>query len=243
MKFYEIPQYINSGSWECSYSLQSLVNTIEKWCLGEDAASTNLQMNPDFQRGHVWNENQQIAFIEALLKGGAKNARVIYLNDPNWSGRSITSDYKDFVCVDGLQRYTAIKRFINNEIKVFGHCFFEFEGDLRMQHNMKINVNNLPTKKDVLQWYLEMNTGGTVHTSEEIDRVKKLLDNEIGICHVEQPYLITYKTIKEVKYNPNYGDDRICECGHAYYRHFDSYENMDAVGCKYCCCYEFKEKK
>ena len=27
--------------------------------------------------------------------------------------------YKDFVCVDGLQRITSIQRFINNEIKVF----------------------------------------------------------------------------------------------------------------------------
>ena len=23
------------------------------------------------------------------------------------------------------------------------------------------------------------------------------------------------------KYDPNYGDARICECGHSYYRHFD----------------------
>lgn len=42
-------------------------------------------------------------------------------------------------------------------------------------------------------------------------------------------------------YNEDYGDDRICECGHSYYRHFDSYEDMEACGCKYCGCYEFKE--
>ena len=61
----------------------------------------------------------------------------------------------------------------------------------------------------------------------------------------EEPYLkeqiIEIKTI--YSYNPNYGDTRICECGHAYYRHFDSYEHMDAVGCKYCACGEFKENK
>lgn len=43
-------------------------------------------------------------------------------------------------------------------------------------------------------------------------------------------------------YDPNFGDDRICECGHSYYRHFDSYEDMSPVGCKYCGCDEFKEK-
>ena len=41
------------------------------------------------------------------------------------------------------------------------------------------------------------------------------------------------------QYNPNYGDDTLCVCGHQYYRHFDTYENMDLVGCKYCPCEEF----
>ncbi len=57
----------------------------------------------------------------------------------------------------------------------------------------------------------------------------------------QQPYL--KKTIKIVEYcyNPNYGDDRICKCGHPYYRHFDTYEHMDNVGCKYCDCMKFEE--
>lgn len=35
-------------------------------------------------------------------------------------------------------------------------------------------------------------------------------------------------------YDPTFGDDILCECGHAYYRHFDTYDNMAPVGCKYC---------
>ena len=111
MKFSDIPQYINTGSWECNYSFEKLVKAIEGWSNGIDT-DVKLEMNPDFQRGHCWTENQQISFIESVLKGGAKNARVIYLNNPNWKHSDRT--YKDFVCVDGLQRYTAIKRFINN---------------------------------------------------------------------------------------------------------------------------------
>ena len=58
-----------------------------------------------------------------------------------------------------------------------------------------------------------------------------------------KPYL--KKVIKRVVklYNPNYGDERICVCGHQYYRHFDTYDRMRAVGCKYCYCHKFKEKK
>lgn len=31
------------------------------------------------------------------------------------------------------------------------------------------------TKEEVLQWYVDMNTGGTPHTNEEIERVKKMI--------------------------------------------------------------------
>lgn len=57
----------------------------------------------------------------------------------------------------------------------------------------------------------------------------------------DAPYLeYEYKeTVK--RYNPNYGDNRMCVCGHPYYRHFDSWENMRPVGCKYCGCREFVE--
>jgi len=56
------------------------------------------------------------------------------------------------------------------------------------------------------------------------------------------PYLEKVKIKIRHKYNPNFGDDRICKCGHSYYRHFDSYENMEAVGCKYCQCFHFEDK-
>ena len=45
------------------------------------------------------------------------------------------------------------------------------------------------------------------------------------------------------EYNSKFGDNRECECGHTYYRHFDTYENMEACGCKYCGCYEFTLSK
>lgn len=35
-------------------------------------------------------------------------------------------------------------------------------------------------------------------------------------------------------YDPAFGDNRLCLCGHEYYRHFDAYDNMSPVGCKYC---------
>lgn len=57
----------------------------------------------------------------------------------------------------------------------------------------------------------------------------------------QKPYIIKEIVHLEYVYNPEYGNDRICECGHTYVRHFDSYQDMAAVGCKYCECDEFIE--
>jgi len=59
----------------------------------------------------------------------------------------------------------------------------------------------------------------------------------------ENPYLFEEKIVKIRKYNINYGDHRECQCGHIYYRHFDSYADMQPIGCKYCECYVFMEEK
>ena len=57
----------------------------------------------------------------------------------------------------------------------------------------------------------------------------------------DAPYIETEVVVKAIfkEYNPEYGDEKLCKCGHSYYRHFDSYEGMATVGCKYCQCDEF----
>lgn len=80
--------------------------------------------------------------------------------------------------------------------------------------------------------------------TEEIYLELKALVEEYG--HLiqlpdEPPYFTVVRIEYDKKYNPNYGDDRVCKCGHSYYRHFDTYEGMEAVGCKYCECFEFEE--
>lgn len=59
--------------------------------------------------------------------------------------------------------------------------------------------------------------------------------------YIDSPYLPELTITIDSIYNDKYGDNRMCECGHSYYRHFDSYEDMSASGCKYCGCYNFKE--
>lgn len=71
----------------------------------------------------------------------------------------------------------------------------------------------------------------------QIDKFISVYEN------LDSPYICEEVVTVVKKYNPNYGDDRICECDHPYYRHFDTYEDMLADGCKYCDCFEFIEKR
>lgn len=41
-------------------------------------------------------------------------------------------------------------------------------------------------------------------------------------------------------WDENHDQNAKCECGHIYNRHFDGYEDMAAVGCKYCECFTFR---
>lgn len=169
--FKDIPRFTPDGSYAVDYPFVHLIKFIE-----EEVANEGLQLNPDFQRGHVWTEEQQVAYMEFLLRGG-KTGRTIYLNNPSWHFAVPKGAYNDYVCVDGLQRITAISRFVHNEIKVFDSYFKEYTDSPRIvMDTIRVNINDLKTRREVLQWYIDMNAGGTPHSKEEIDRVRGLLE-------------------------------------------------------------------
>lgn len=71
----------------------------------------------------------------------------------------------------------------------------------------------------------------------------EFLDWELDIpTEGNPPYIYTVTVDVSKRWNDEYDQDAECKCGHPYYRHFDSYEQMENVGCKYCRCDEFKPK-
>lgn len=172
ISFNEVPKFTSLGSYSYNYSFDMLVEYIEK-----EVLENGLVLNPNFQRGHIWTEEQQIAFLEYFFRGG-KSGTTIYLNNPKWGVglRKSDTSYNDYVCIDGLQRFTAFSRFYHNEIKVFGSYYNEFIDSPRGHINITLNINDLQSEEEVLKWYLDMNSGGTPHSKEEIEKVKVLLE-------------------------------------------------------------------
>ena len=164
-----IPQFTKESTYEVDVSWTYFRQHVQ-----QHVEDYGLDVDPDFQRGHVWTREQQIAYIEFCLRGGRSASR-IQLNCPGWKH----GHFGDYVLVDGKQRLTAILAFLNDEIEAFGHKYSQYAGILRL-HGPRVKwcVNDLETKAQVLTWYLEMNTGGVVHTKEEIDRVRQMLVEE-----------------------------------------------------------------
>ncbi len=171
MKFSELPKYTRPSNYRCDVSWSFLEKHLQSWA----EYPSPVQLEPDFQRGHVWTPQQQTRYVEHVLRGG-RSGRDVYFNCVNWDcGRE-----GEFVCVDGLQRITAVRKFLDDRLPIFGGYYFEdFTDKLNLcDHTFVFHVNNLATRAEVLQWYLEMNSGGTPHTDAEIDRVWRLLLDE-----------------------------------------------------------------
>lgn len=136
-----------------------------------------LDLEPDFQRGHVWDDERRIRYMEFFLRGG-RSGRDILFNCRGWNRESPGAKV---VLVDGLQRLTAARMFMRNELPVFGQFRKDFGDDPdHIRHRFSVHINDLPTQADVLVWYLELNSGGVVHTEEELQKVLDLLREERG---------------------------------------------------------------
>lgn len=165
-QFKDIPQFTRDSN----YHMDGAWDYMFKSWLPDMEETANLDLNPEFQRGHVWTEDQQIRYCEFILRGG-KSSKELYFNCPGWPNTD-----GQMVLVDGKQRLEAVRRFMANEIQVFNAYRDEYTDRLNMLiARFSININNLETDAEVYQWYLDLNDGGVVHTKEELDKVRKMM--------------------------------------------------------------------
>lgn len=171
-RFTDIPPLTRTPSYMVHIGLDYLARHYTRY-----VTEYGLDVNPDFQRGYVWTERQKIRFMEYMLRGGSSGLD-IYTNCPNWnSGRLDPYNQESwFVLVDGKQRLDAALGFLNNEFPVFGAYYREYTDKPRIvQSNFRWHVNDLKTREECLQWYLDLNSGGTVHSEDELEKVRQLI--------------------------------------------------------------------
>lgn len=173
-RFRDIPQLTDCGHYCVNISWDYLEDHIRNEQDRKNGVMGTLDLEPDFQRGYVWTMAQKVAYVEYILRGG-RSGRDIYFNCVGWN----RGWEGPFVIVDGKQRLEAVRGFLADKVLAFGNRKSEYTDKLRMVGpDFLWHVNDLDSRAKVLQWYLEMNAGGTVHTQDELDRVRDLLAKE-----------------------------------------------------------------
>lgn len=148
----------------------------------------NLELNPIFQRGRVWSVEQQIAFVEKLLQHPQSVDRSIHFNDLRVFARvNPTAENSmvanKIVCLDGLQRLTALSDFMDGKFAIFGDItwqklqeaedFLNIMGDC----DLEFHFYSFETNEEVINFYVDFNSKGVPHSAQEIERVKMLLEH------------------------------------------------------------------
>jgi len=159
----------------CTYQIDVGFRRIESFI--EDY---EVDMNPLYQRDYVWTLEQKQKFVGACLE----NHRMIpvlwfnfYQVEEGLNSRSEV--------VDGKQRIEAIRGFLRGEYMAICPCGEVFTAEELLTDDIaKRNLSSGITLKmhfiqvepiDAMQFYLRLNSGGTVHTEQDLNKVRDLI--------------------------------------------------------------------
>lgn len=170
-----------TARYEVDYDWSRVEDMLE-WLA--EGSGQPVELCPDFQRGHVWTEKQQTAFIENVLREVVSAAGLtLHFNAPAWEDEPSGDLPPTVQCIDGLQRLTAVRRYIAGEVSPFGLSRSDMDGtrfSTRMtRFRFRIAVHTFQTRTDLLQHYLDINAGGTPHSESELDRVRGLMSGPV----------------------------------------------------------------
>lgn len=145
---------------------------------------------PPWQRPSVWDVERQRAFIEGILLGFPPGAIVTV--EPDWTtgdgGSAVVKPGSNWI-IDGQQRVTAIRDFIEGRLTVFDGLRY---GDLPRREQLRrfdrivLTRIVLPSSTDeetLKSLYRRMNYGGVTHTQADLDRLGEQMHREPSAVH------------------------------------------------------------
>lgn len=132
-----------------------------------------IDMDPPYQRDYVWDIHQKQKFVGALIQ----NPNSIPIFWFNWKNKSHT---KGAEIVDGKQRMKALLEWGQGKFEAICPCEETFHVD-QLDENSKRYASYMCTCKmhfvclspiEVMKFYLALNSGGTIHSSEDLSKVR-----------------------------------------------------------------------
>lgn len=147
----------------CNYRANVPWVGLETWIDGM-SEELDLQLDPPFQRGHIWSDYQRTAYMEYLLKGG-RSSKIIKWVAKDWPSTGLKDTLQ---LLDGKQRLQTIRMYLRDEVRVFGGYVCSDYDRLTMRYDLIFEIYNIPTQREVVELYLALNTGGSIHTPEDL---------------------------------------------------------------------------
>lgn len=142
-------------------------------------------LSPDYQRGHVWTERQAVLFVGHVLEGGA--VPPIFVQRYDCADHAPDPEYWNLPVevIDGQQRLRALVGWVEGdfaaELTDGRLIWYRDTNEVDRFCLPMIRITYLDiSRADRLRFYLRLNRGGTVHTDDEINRVRDMLDAEGG---------------------------------------------------------------
>jgi len=120
-----------------------------------------IDMNPSYQRGFVWNQEQKELLIESIFQN-IDIGRFVFVDLPYEEN----ADYS-LEILDGKQRLSTIIDFIEDKIQFKGHYYFSdlSFSDQRKFKRIKVNISNVDKKdlsdKEIIKYFVKFNSTGT----------------------------------------------------------------------------------
>lgn len=133
-----------------------------------------VDMQPDYQRGYVWEQNDKELLIDSIFNNiDIGKFAFIHLNDSKWMETG-----KGYEILDGKQRLNAIIEFYENRFPYKGKYYNDLSKKDKMifkHHNVSIGEIREADKKAVLKYFLMLNRTGKSMDKSQLDKVEQML--------------------------------------------------------------------
>ena len=132
-----------------------------------------LNMNPPYQRGHVWTDEDKISLIKSVFSNvDIGKFVVVHLG---YGGKY------SYEILDGKQRLTALMEYYENRFPVMGKYYNELTRSDRYHFKDYIvhfaMIENA-TAEQKLRYFIMLNTGGVSVSEDHMFKVKRMLKME-----------------------------------------------------------------
>ena len=168
-----------------------------------------VDMNPDYQRGYVWDDADKEFLIDSIFNN-IDIGKFVLITTENWTETGLS-----YEVLDGKQRLSTLIAFFENRLKYKGKYYNDLSFDDQRtfkDHTISVAEVKNCTKKDVLKYFLMLNRTGKSMDYAQLDKVENML-NELEsatqkehccVCcgdHIEQEHLsVCDKCASEYKF-------------------------------------------